>query len=365
MKLKHMIAMISVALVGQALAHQLSPVGTQAERKFAKRWGTVIKAEIAIAESALHNFSEPVHEALTQRIFGCDGDWKDCADPDLEYAGPYVIAGLRWNDDPVFMLTTGEATSLPCSTQDTVSFVTQTRCWVGLFRDAEKKATANPSYFKQPGKGSYLARSHFGDLQFLHAMASEDGEPAKVTKAKILMWAQFTWGVVEGKYRLETPLRNIPIEGWKVHFANGHTVQDLFTLGRPWLRPHVKMMALGSLIHTIQDSFALGHVARDEPVYGQTCMDGRQPMFGRVREFHSYAMQDHAKHKESDSGDSARRHIQLNNPDVIDAGKQVRQLFDAQADWSQVERLLSECIFALKDEEQPASAGDNYSRAGK
>jgi hypothetical protein len=365
MKLKSITASIFLALMVPALAHQLSPVGTQAERKFAKRWGTTIRAEIAISETALHKFSDPVHETLTQRIFGCDGDWDDCTDPDLEYAGPYVIAGLRWNDDPVFMLTAGEAASLPCKTKDTVSFVTQTRCWVGLFRDAEKKAAANPAFFKNPNNGSYLARSHFGDLQFLHAMASEDGELASDTKARILMWAQFTWGVIEGKYRLDTPLRDIPIDGWKSHFSNGHTVQDLFTLGRPWLRPHVKVMALGSLMHLIQDSFASGHVDRDEPVYGQTCLDGTQPMFGRVHEFHSYTKQDHAKHKESDNNGSARKHVQLNDPDVIDAGKRVRQLFDKQAAWPQMERFLSECVFTLKDEGQPASAGGNYLPTGK
>ena len=361
MKSKYIIASIFLLLMANASAHQLSPVGTQAERKFAKRWGTTIRAEIVISESALHNFSDPVHETLTQKIFGCDGDWNDCADPDLEYAGPYVIAGLRWNDDPVFMLTPGEATNLPCSTKDTVSFVTQTRCWVGLFRDAEKKSAADPTYFKQPGKGSYLTRSHFGDLQFLHAMASEDGEPASVTKAKILMWAQFTWGVVEGKYRLETPLRDIPIEGWKTHFSNGHTVQDLFTMGRPWLRPHVKALALGSLMHMIQDSFAQGHVDRNEPVFGQTCLNGTSPLFGRVREFHSYAKQDHAKHKDSDSNESARKYVQLNDPDVIDAGKKMRQFFDRPSAWPEVEQYLSQCVFVLEDENRPSSAGDNYS----
>jgi len=178
-----------------------------------------------------------------------------------------------------------------------------------------------------------------------------------VTKAQMRMWGQFTWEMVGAKCRLDTPLREIPIEGWKSHFSNGHTVQDLFTLGRPWLRPHVRAMALGSLMHTIQDSFALGHVDRDEPIYGQTCMDGRQPMFGRIQEFHSYAMQDHAKHKESDSSDGARKHVQLNDPDVIDAGKQVRQLFDAQADWPQVERFLSECLLVLKDRKAAGTLG--------
>jgi hypothetical protein len=117
MKLKLiLLAAVCVLVQIPASAHQLSPVGTQAERKFAKRWGTTIKAEIAISESALHNFSDPVHETMLQRIFGCDGDWEDCSDPDLEYAGPYAIAGLRWNDDPVFMLTPGEAANLRSST---------------------------------------------------------------------------------------------------------------------------------------------------------------------------------------------------------------------------------------------------------
>lgn len=360
MKFKLICSIVISLLAAQAYAHQLSPVGTLAERKFAKRWGITIKAEIAISEFALHNFSDPVHEALTQITFGCDGDWDYCADPDLEHAGPYVIAGLRWNDDPVFMLSAGEARNLPCRTQDTVSFVTQTRCWVALFRDAEKKSSADPSYFKQPGNGSYLTRSHFGDLQFLHAMASEDGEQARVTKAKVLMWAQFIWGVAEGKYRLETPLRDIPIQGWREHFNNGHTVQELFTVGRPWLRPHIKSVAFGSLLHLIQDSFALGHVDRAEPIFGKTCLNGESPMFGRIREFHSYARQDHAKHKDSDSVESARKHIGLNDPDAIDAGKQLRQFFDREKSWSDVEQYLSQCVFVLEDENKPSSAGANY-----
>lgn len=351
----------SVFLIhGNAHASQLSPIGTNAERKFANRSAWRIQAEMAMTKLALHNFADPVHETLTQRIFGCDGDWSDCADPDLEYAGPYVIAGVRWNDDPVFLLTAGEASNLPCNTRDTVSFVTQTRCWIELFRDAEKKSAANPRYFKQPGKGSYLSRSHFGDLQFLHAMASENGETAETTKRQVLMWAQFTWGVVEGKYRLDTPLREIPIEGWSAHFSNGHTVQDLFTMGRPWLRPHVKSMAFGSLLHLVQDSFAQGHVDRAEPISGKTCANGSEKAFGRIREFHSYAQQDHKKHKDADSNGSARHLIQITNPDVIDAGERLRDLFDRQAPWDEVSRYLSECVFLLDDSPGPASAGANF-----
>lgn len=351
---------IFLGSINLANAFQLSPVGTEAERRFAKRWGMAIRTEMAISRVATHNFAEPAHETLTQQIFGCDGDWADCADPDLEYAGPYVIAGVRWNDDPVFMLSSGEAGNLPCKTQYTVSFVTQTRCWVELFRDAEAKTRTNPEYFLNPGAGTYMTRSHFGDLQFLHAMAARDGETTSQTKERILMWAEFVWGIVEGKYKLDTNLRDIQITGWQNHFANGHTVQELFTMGRPWLRPHIKEVAFGSMLHLVQDSFAQGHVDRREPTSGQVCLNGTAHVYGHIREFHSYSTQDHEKHKIADSSEAAHQHVQLHDPDAINAGKRLREYLDQSqpAPWSDVRQFLSECLLVVDDENHQASAGD-------
>lgn len=343
-----------------AHAFQLSPIGTAAERREAKRWGMTIRAEIYVAENALHNFADPVHETLTQLIYGCDGDWSDCEDPDLEWAGPYVIAGVRWNDDPVFQLKTGEARGLPCTVGDTISFVTQTRCWIELFRDAEKKSQLDPKYFLKPGAGSYLSRSHFGDLQFLHAMASIDGESPAETKEKLLMWAEFTWGVAQGKYNLETPLRSISIPRWANHFANGQNVQDMLTLGRPWLRAHVREVAFGSLLHLVQDSFAEGHVQRQEPVFGQTCANNSSPAFGSIVEFHSYAKQDHDTHKEADSADSAQKHRRLIQPDVIAAGQKLRSLLNQPDSWQTAREFLSDCVFRLDESATAASAGDAF-----
>lgn len=355
------IAMIATALIlaGQAYGFQLSPMGTAAERKFAKRWNIVLRAEIALTESGVHHFSDPVHEALTQRIFGCDGDWADCRDPDLEHAGPYVMAGVRWNDDPVFQLQPGEGRGLSCRAGETVSFITQMRCWVGLFKDAVKRAADDPEYFTDPKNGNYLLRSHFGDLQFLHAMATRDGEPAAETKQKIMMWAEFVWGIQEGKYRLATRLKEIDLPGWLDTFQNGHTVQDLFTLGRPWLRPHLKEVAFGSLLHLIEDSFADGHVDRREPIFGLSCMDGRKA-YGAIREFHSYARQDHDAHKAADSNERAQDHLSLAEPDVVDAGETLRELRDADATWNQVREFLDTCVLSIDEDSASASAGDRF-----
>ena len=154
-----------------------------------------------------------------------------------------------------------------------------------------------------------MTRSHFGDLQFLHAMAAKDGETTSQTKVRILMWAEFVWGIVEGKYKLDTNLRDINIPNWQDHFANGHTVQELFTMGRPWLRPHIKGMAFGSMLHLIQDSFAQGHVDRREPIFGQVCLNGTAPVYG------------HASSGEIDAsgkgGSGRARNIQFVNPSGV------------------------------------------------
>ena len=61
-------------------------------------------------------FTEAVHEEITQRIYGCEGDTAFCQDADLGMASPYVIAGVRWNDDPPFRLLPDQAKNLPCKT---------------------------------------------------------------------------------------------------------------------------------------------------------------------------------------------------------------------------------------------------------
>jgi hypothetical protein len=356
-----LVVLVVFSLANNAIGFQLSPVGTKAEREFAKRWGVTIKAQISISEYSLNNFSDPIHETITQKIFNCDGDWSHCSSPDLEYAGPFIIAGIRWNDDPVFLLNHGEGANLRCNTESTVSFVTQTRCWIGLFNDASKKSKKNPDYFLAPGSGNYMSRSHFGDLQFLHGMAAKDGELASLTKQRILMWAEFVWGIKDGTYKLGTNLRDVEIYGWAQHFSNNQNVQDLFTVGRPWLRLHIEDVAFGSLLHLIQDSFSRGHVDRRDPISGDTCLNGKYPKYGKIREFHSYSVQNHERHKEADSVRGAQSHIGLTSPDVIDAGKTLLAYYsNSRLHWEDVRPFLDECLFELEDENSPATPGREF-----
>lgn len=351
-------AIFSLGLSEGASAFQLSPNGTNAEREMASSYGVIYKATIPFASFAMHNFADPTHETLTQRIYGCDGDWQNCSNPNLENASPYIIAGVRWNDDPVFMPSAEDSKTKGCDGRYSVGFISQTRCWINLFEIAEQKSSINPAAYM--GAGNYISRSHFGDLQFLHAMASQEGDTPEKTKQKIMMWAQFTWEVADGTHPISTYLKDIKIEGWEQNFNNGQTVQDLFTTGRPWLRAHIKEVAFGSLLHLVEDSFAGGHVQRRDEILGDKCMSGAEAVLGRIEEFHSYAKQDHEKHKDDDASSVARLMLRQHEPDVVDAGKKLRGYIADNKKWPEVQPYFEDCLFALSIDTRPASAGDRY-----
>lgn len=330
------------------------------ERKLSRlNTGFFDKLLNSAALKGLPLFTEAVHEEITQRIYGCDGDSSLCQDADLGMASPYVIAGVRWNDDPPFRLHPDQARNLPCKTDETVRFITQPKCWAGLFWDAEKKAKEGASMDANSGY-SLLHRSHFGDLQFLHAMASKDGELPQVTRQKILMWIEFTWRVASHEYRLGTRLRDVEVDGFAEHFGKTEwNVQDLFTLGNVALRRNIDEVAFGSLLHVVEDSFAQGHVDRDEPIYGNKCIEGSYVRPGAIGEFHSYGGQDSSLHAHADSAaafDYARASSQGG---VVEVGRNIVAMMDQKLSWIEVKPYF-ECVFDLTVNASPASAGDAF-----
>lgn len=341
-------------------AFKLSTEGTAMERKLSRlNAGFFEKLFNSAALKGLPLFTEPVHEEITQRIFGCDGDSSFCQDPDLGMASPYVIAGVRWNDDPPFRLHQDQARNLPCKTDETVRFITQPKCWAGLFWDAEKKAKNGVSMDANSGY-SLLHRSHFGDLQFLHAMASKDGESPEVTRQKILMWIEFTWRIALHEYKLDTRLQDVNIAGFSEHFGKTEwNVQDLFTLGNVALRRNIDDVAFGSLLHVIEDSFAAGHVDRSEPIHGKKCGDSTYLKPGAIGEFHAYGGQDTSLHGHADSSaafDYARASSQGG---VVEVGRNIVAMLDKKLSWDDAKPYF-ECVFQLQEKARPSSAGEAF-----
>lgn len=338
-----------------ANAYQLSPSGTGVERHQVKAkavWYERYKS--GAATWSVYNFTHPVHEEITQLTFGCDTSPDACADPEIEFAPSSVIAGVRWNDDPPFRLATTAIRE--CRTDQTIRVVTQPICWYQLFRHAEKRAQT--TYFDGKSKRwNTMYRSHFGDLQFLHSMASRDGEPAGTTRDRILMWAEFAWSVAVGAEKGNTLLRDVKVKGFAEFFPlSGQNILDLYTLGNLALRRSLGDVAFGSLLHVVQDSFAYGHAERSKPLAGAVCTGTSLSQPGTIRAFRSYSRQDHKKHGAHDERDAFQSGMQV-TPNAVAVGKVLLALYDEKKPWSVVEPYLK-CVFAVEDEKMEASSGE-------
>jgi hypothetical protein len=187
-----------------------------------------------------------------------------------DYTHQQFIRGVVWADDPK-----GELFDDAEGTTNYSSGIN----WGREFKAGEK------GEFKAD-KSDLIARSHYGDLQFMHGMASAAGESPAVTKQSMLGWARFLIDVATGRTKAETLIKDVPAiaklfpanAGWPIKRLLGNAkASDIDTRQR----------AVGVLFHLIQDSHAHGHVDRD-------------PKTGDVREFHAYGEQDDHAHGEHD-----------------------------------------------------------------
>lgn len=349
-----------LAIVQPASAYKLATQASSEERQLAgidRSYWTAALSHIAIRGMPL--LTEPVHEEVTNRIYGCNGDV--CKGSEATQAPAPVLAGVRWNDDPPFRLSLQQARGTGCKTRETVRFETQPHCWVALFKAAERGAAAGQMY--GPGD-AMLYRSHFGDLQFLHAMAARDGEVASETKNRLMGWFEFAWRASLAEYVLDTRLRDVQNPTIQAAFGKSEwRVLDLYTQGASGgLRKHVADVAFGSLLHVVEDSYAAGHVAREESSGTARCSAGSisVPAPGAILSFHAYNRQDHAAHGEADTRQAFMRDFQQSG-NVVDFGRALLQARDQRLPWETVEPMF-DCLLMLQRPEAPAGPGDFATR---
>jgi len=197
-----------------------------------------------------------------------------------------IESAVRWGDDP------GHATA-EFGARDTAGYLLQFRACDGQIRDDGK---LNTIY-----RAGVMCSGHYGLLGFFHAMMSVDDAAAiaaapgdaavyaraqAATRDKILAWASFTYRVARGEISPDarfcsTVSKEPALAG---PFSDGAgcaeadakwTVRRFFTFAcaNPKLDKScgtmpdtgdaaVRLAALGALLHTIQDSYAQGHVRR-------------------------------------------------------------------------------------------------------
>ncbi|WP_157131713.1 hypothetical protein [Piscinibacter gummiphilus] len=356
-----MSTLLLLSLSTNARAFQLSPDGTSFERRLASQGQPTGQRLLGkIASFGVRKFGSPVHEEISNRALDCEGDAEICADPDWDPAQAYILAGVRWNDDPPFRFERSFGKYVGCTPGQTVRLVVQPECWARVFVDGKKRAKRGESLDAR--SAPLLLRSHFGDMQFLHSMGGRDGESPEVTRARILMWSEFTWKVATQRILGGEIVAKVNVAGMSEVFgANGWSVQDLFTLGNPNIRKpaYLAAVAFGSLLHTVQDSFSRAHVSRRSPEYNATCPGsaGKHLAPGAIEEFHSYSHQDADLHADADVRPAFSAHQSSGKPTTVDVGRTLAEFYGRQAAWSEVAPYIS-CIFLLHENPRPASPGD-------
>lgn len=364
-------------------AFQIAPLGS----KFEARLTSESEFRLAAVAGRLGKLVKgPVHEEITQLGFGCPVERDQllvddaCRGGDAGFVNPFIIYGVRWNDLPPFRLNPGQGAKCrkllslnqaACNVEQTVRFSTQPECWYCLFKEAEAKAATKKLTGCEKGaeyeQGTLMTRSHFGDLQFLHAMANEEGTAPDETRRKVLDWIQFAWGVFSKQVSPDTLLRTIDIPTIRQHFGCSEwSVSDIYILGRTEkLRSRIDDIAFGSVLHAVQDSFAAAHVTRETAVRGEKC--AAAPAYdrpGRIVEFHTYGAQDGAKHDEGDHRSAMATGARDRWPDAVEATKQLFELYNANAPWETARPYL-ECLFDLSAASRPASPGEAFRRVAR
>lgn len=299
-------------------------------------------------------FVDPTHEQATRMIYGyskANSLKTNSKDSALEA----VLAGARWNDNPPFHFKVNGTRIINCN--GTIRLPYHSACWYKLFKDGEKRAKQG-EYFDASSEAVLLYRVHFGDMQFLHAMGSKDGERAAETKDKVMMWAEFTYKVALGEISKDTDVKRTGIVGMdKLFYNRAWTVEQLFTRGDPTFRKQLPDFAFGSLLHMIEDSFTVSHTERNYPDESSCSRVPNAQMPGKIISFHSYTNQDADLHHAMDIAPAFDDLLEDEPPTVIDVGRMVKSYYDAKRPWSELKDYL-DCVFLLENPNAPAGPGE-------
>jgi hypothetical protein len=139
------------------------------------------------------------------------------------------------------------------------------------------------------------------------------------------------------------------------------TATNLFATGIREARAHLDQVALGVLLHMVQDSFSEAHASRTESTGARCLLPAEFEAPGKIGAFHGYARQDSDLHDEEDTPNALARQTLDITPNAVDVSRDIVSLWKRQAEWSEVEGYFS-CVFDLGNPDAPAGPGDYAKR---
>jgi hypothetical protein len=285
----------------------------------------------------LSRLTRPTHEELTRLSLQCAAsteklDWCGldpvAGDIKRRFVEESAIHGTRWNDDPNnFFRVDNEV---------------QWFYWLKAAGIKKEITTENPLEY----------RSHYGDLQFLHGMARSTTSPLD-TRDSVMNWSRFAYDVAAGQISPSATMSELASQYRFARFftqtSKGRwTVRKLFTnVGDVLCRPNcppdisatdeeVAALALGALLHTIQDSLSASHVDR-------VTEDGAS----RVAAWLDYRMQDPGCHGDADKDVDWIERKKFETKPAIAWGAWLTRNAMLGVLWKDIESDLSDRMFTL------------------
>lgn len=328
------------------------------------------------------NFKAAVHEHITLATIAKFRGGKFTTDPRNTYpsvymkAGPWesprgrvhetrgIIFGVWWNDDPL-RLSWGQGTDFAA----------------GSFNAIGTSVTSADRY---PGAGDcnvparqHLARqSHVGEMQHLHFMtplgsnSSTAKQRVESTTDLALGWMKFAYGVAIGKYEPKALLTDVMVPDPSLPSVADIAVSNcaseksvrvmtIFTQrDATWKKlrePLTPEIALGSMLHVMQDSFSPAHACRVRKVRDKVA-------YAVIADVENYTEQSTSSHRSHDTYPDWLAPRLLNSTDAalvyandpVIEGAWLMDAVDRRLPWTEVENRLRRTIF-LADPQDKAS----------
>ncbi|KAF4965852.1 hypothetical protein FSARC_6372 [Fusarium sarcochroum] len=324
--------------------------------------GVPVETNMSVSGGPYGSFHEPIHESLTLSALISSNSGvspgttvKNASNHDWEY-----IRGAIWNDDPDCQLFNDSL-----SQNHSYSLGAD---WYKFY--SRGKNEWNPNDLDALRFRNPIGRSHYGDLQFLHCMASNRGEDPDETKEKVMVWMEVMYKLATGEDGINPdmevsktkltkfcPVRSLPPQYLSLAYFLAKTSQ--------FEGLDIRRRALGSMFHVIQDSYAIGHTRRelinekdkisDDPLKFR---QGATDRWGPIINFHTYFGQDGDSHSHYDhSNDGIPDPGNLGNLDqwnsligCRDAADKCKELAErklAGEKWESVRAWLDTEVFAL------------------
>lgn len=340
--------------------------------------GTAVEPTMSVSGGPGGNFHAPIHESLTLSALinvPNSGVAPGTSLSSANNADWEFIRGVVWNDDPAGLLFEDKADA-------NHAYSTGAMWWIKYNAGEEEW---NPSQLDDDRFYNVIGRSHYGDMQFLHCMAAAPGEQPAETKRRVMIWMEVMYKLSNGEEGItpDTLVKNSKlgdllatpddVPGGSIP-PRFQSLSYMLAPKSPFQAIDIRRRALGSMLHVIQDSYAIGHTQR-VPLNkdDQTSTDplaykpGTTDRWGAILNFHTYFGQNGDKHGHydhpfdaipdpEDLGNLDQWNGMIGCRDAVDKCIALARMRFEGKKWDDgVARFLDEEVFAVDERATPAN----------